>query len=118
MNGQRMAARVLDALTKDEEERDDHGRWTNGGASSPSIQSVSGHNLSLRIGEDYGHIFGLSTAKKQSMIYNGGHSWTAKNGENVRTMENAPTTQKVLTAIKSSFDAGKSASLLKIDASK
>jgi hypothetical protein len=40
-----------------------------------------GMKKELIIGKDYGPIFGLNPLQGQHMIYNGGISWTAKNGD-------------------------------------
>lgn len=49
----------------------------------------------LEIEKDYGFVFGLDAKKDQHMIYNGGDTWTAKEGTRERTMESAGTTAKV-----------------------
>jgi len=54
----------------------------------------------LETGKDYGFVFGLDDEKGQHMIYNGGNSWTAKEGEREMTKENAvETSEKVLAYI-------------------
>lgn len=50
----------------------------------------------LVIGKDYGPIFGLDAKKGQNMIYNGGISWTAINGDIKMTDESEETTDEVI----------------------
>jgi hypothetical protein len=50
----------------------------------------------LEIGTDYGFVFsGICKDKGQHMIYNGGISFTAKNGAVERTLENQATYDKI-----------------------
>ena len=61
----------------------------------------------LEIGKDYGFVFGLNPEKGQHMIYNGGNSWTAKEGDREMTKENAvETSEKVFTYINHSVTMG------------
>jgi len=53
----------------------------------------------LEIGKDYGSIFGLDSKKGQQMIYNGGISWTAKQGDKEMTKDSQSTTDNALTYI-------------------
>ena len=53
----------------------------------------------LVIGKDYGFSFGLDKEKKQAMIYNGGISWTAVEGDRKMTIDCQKTTDKVLEYI-------------------
>ena len=53
----------------------------------------------LEINHDYGFVFGLDKKKNQHMIYNGGDSWTAKEGDRERTAESKGTTEKALEYI-------------------
>lgn len=48
----------------------------------------------LQIGKDYGFVFGLNK-DHQHMIYNGGISWTAVEGEKSLTMDSQQTTEQV-----------------------
>jgi hypothetical protein len=41
----------------------------------------------LEIGKDYYSIFGQDQSGKKQMIYNGGISWTAKDGDRTMTMD-------------------------------
>mgnify|MGYP006943672271 CR=1 FL=1 len=51
----------------------------------------------LEIGKNYGEIFGL-TGNRQ-MIFNGGISWTAKEGEREMTMDSQKTTDNAIEYI-------------------
>lgn len=53
----------------------------------------------LEIGHDYGFVFGLDTKKDQHMVYDGGNTWTAREGERARQMDSPGTTAKVLEYI-------------------
>lgn len=53
----------------------------------------------LEIGHNYGDIFGLNKEKGQQFIYNGGISWTAKEGERSMTMDSQDNTDKAMKTI-------------------
>lgn len=55
----------------------------------------------LEIGKDYGSIFGLKKEEGQKMIYNGGISWTAIQGEQQMTKDSQATTDNALNYINS-----------------
>lgn len=55
----------------------------------------------LEIGTNYADIFGLNP-EKQSMTYNGGISWTAKEGEKEMTMDSQETTDNAIAYINQS----------------
>jgi hypothetical protein len=52
----------------------------------------------LEVGHNYAEVFGLDI-KKQAMIYNGGISWTAKEGDREMTMDSQKTTDNALEYI-------------------
>ena len=54
-------------------------------------------NKTLEIGKNYGSIFGLN--EKQQMIFNGGISWTTKEGGREMTKECQKTTDSALAYI-------------------
>lgn len=56
-------------------------------------------NKDLVIGKDYGLIFGLDSSKDQHMIYNGGNSWTAINGELQQTGDSPETTTEIVNRL-------------------
>ena len=51
-------------------------------------------NKTLEVGKNYADIFGLSDGKE--MIYNGGVSWTAKDGDRQMTMDSQETTNNAI----------------------
>lgn len=54
----------------------------------------------LEIGKDYGSIFGLDAKNKdQHLVYNGGNSWTMKEGAREQTVENGKYNEKVIDYI-------------------
>lgn len=53
----------------------------------------------LEIGKDYGFVFGLGKEKAQAIIYNGGNSWTMREGDREQTIESAATTKKAVEYI-------------------
>jgi hypothetical protein len=53
----------------------------------------------LEIGKNYGDIFGLDEQKGQKMIYNGGISWTAINGDKQFTKDSQETTDNAIKYI-------------------
>ena len=53
----------------------------------------------LQIGENYGDVFGFDKDLGQTMIYNGGISWTATNGDKSKTIDSQGTSDKVLEYI-------------------
>ena len=55
----------------------------------------------LKIGKNYGEIFGLDEKSGKKMIYNGGISWTAIDGEKQMTMDSQKTTDNALKYINS-----------------
>jgi len=55
----------------------------------------------LIIGKDYGFVYGLDKNKGQKIIYNGGVSWTAINGNLKETIECQETTSKMIEELKS-----------------
>ena len=61
----------------------------------------------LKIGKDYYEIFGDSENGKKKMIYNGGISWTAKDGDREMTMDSQQTTDNALEYInRASYGTG------------
>jgi hypothetical protein len=52
----------------------------------------------LKIGTDYGSIFGIPEGKG-SAIYNGGISWTVTGDRGTATMDSQPTTDKATAYI-------------------
>lgn len=52
----------------------------------------------LKVGKNYGEIFGVDPQKGQ-MIYNGGISWTAKQGDKEMTKDSQSTTDNALAYI-------------------
>jgi hypothetical protein len=53
----------------------------------------------LVVGKDYGCIFGLSENSGKKIIYNGGISWTAIDGERTMTKDSQKTTDNALEYI-------------------
>ena len=53
----------------------------------------------LEIGKDYYSIFGQDQSGKKQMIYNGGISWTAKDGDRTMTMDSQKQTDSALEYI-------------------
>jgi hypothetical protein len=53
----------------------------------------------LIIGKDYYQIFGSNEPGKKQMIYNGGISWTAKDGDKEMTMDSQKQTDNALEYI-------------------
>lgn len=53
----------------------------------------------LVVGKDYGSIFGLDADKGQKMVYNGGISWTAIQGDRRMTKDSQETTNNALAYI-------------------
>lgn len=64
-------------------------------ATYTSMMNQPKEKQELVIGKDYGFSFGLDKEKKQHMIYNGGISWTAIEGERKMTVDCQKTTDKV-----------------------
>jgi hypothetical protein len=53
----------------------------------------------LEIGKDYYSLFGKDESGKSKMVYNGGISWTAIQGERTMTMDSQKQTDSVLELI-------------------
>ena len=53
----------------------------------------------LKVGVDYGSIFGLEKNKKQQLIYKGGDKWLAINGDKEKEMVSSDTTKKAIAYI-------------------
>lgn len=53
----------------------------------------------LIVGKDYYDIFGSDQSGNKKLIYNGGISWTAKNGEQIMTVESQKQTDAALEYI-------------------
>ena len=61
----------------------------------------------LIIGKDYYPIFGNDTSGKKKMIYNGGISWTAIDGDRKMIIDSQPTTDNAIAYInKPSYKVG------------